>query len=339
MTSDSLWKEILEYGRWAPSPHNIQSWRFRIEDDTTVTLLYDPDRLLPDTDPSGRFCMVGFGILLELLSIAASPHGLKVVASYECGDTRLDPSKVGPQPLARLRLERRQGSEVETLDRQLILDRRTSRLPYDDRPVDASVLAELANVAAAFGHKLEFSSDPAEVAWVVALNAKTMFFDMSDPLARNEVGSWIRYSRAEAKRKADGLAAYAMNFPGWLMSLFVKHNWLFRIPGIYQFTQAVYMRSMRGTRTVAWISGPFAVHEDWENTGRMMARLWLTMTRHGVYLHPFGSVITNGKAHELMTDHFANPDREHDLWMLVRLGHSDLPPKAWRLTLDQLLVD
>ena len=42
MTSDSLWKEILEYGRWAPSPHNIQSWRFRIEDATTVTLLYDP---------------------------------------------------------------------------------------------------------------------------------------------------------------------------------------------------------------------------------------------------------------------------------------------------------
>src|SRR5690606_30844153 len=105
-------------------------------------------------DPSGRFCMVGFGILLELLSIAASPHGLKVVASYDCGDTRLDPGKVGPQPLARLRLVKRTGTEVEPLDRQLILDRRTSRLPYDDRPVDASVLAELATVAASFGHKL-----------------------------------------------------------------------------------------------------------------------------------------------------------------------------------------
>lgn len=341
MTSDSLWREILEYGRWAPSPHNIQSWRFRIEDATTVTLLYDPDRLLPDTDPSGRFCMVGFGILLELLSIAASPHGLKVVASYEFEDTFLDPKKVGLQPLARLRLVKREEAEQESFDRQLILERRTSRLPYDDRPVADSVLAELSEVAASYGHLLEFSSDPEDVAWIVRLNAETMFFDMSEPLSRNEVGSWIRYSRAEAKRKGDGLAAYAMNFPGWLMGLFVKHNWLFRIPGVYQFTRAVYIASMRGTRTVAWVSGPFSVHEDWENTGRMMARLWLTMTRHGVYLHPFGSVITNGKAHKLMVDHFSDSGykRQHDLWMLVRLGHSDLPPKAWRMTLDQLLVD
>jgi len=328
--------EILEFGRWAPSPHNIQSWRFRLEPDGSCTLMYDPARLLPDTDPTGRFCTVGFGILLEMLSIAAAPHGLTVKSEYLTA--HLDAKKPGPMPLARLTLVKREGA-AETIDRKLILERRTSRLPYDDVPVSQTVLDELAVIADSYGHKFEFSSDPKEVAWVVRLNADTMFFDMSDPVARNEVGGWIRFSRAEAKRRADGLAAYAMHFNGLLMRLFVHQNWMFRIPGIYQAVRWMYERSMRGTRTVAWISGAFVTQSECDNTGRMFARMWLTMTKHGVYLHPFGSVITNAKAHARMAEHFNDGTREHDLWLLLRLGHSDLPPAAQRLTLEQLLVN
>jgi hypothetical protein len=177
------------------------------------------------------------------------------------------------------------------------------------------------------------------VDWVVKLNADTMFFDMSEPVARDEVASWMRFSMKEARRRADGLAAYAMHFNGLLMKLFVKANWAFRLPGIYQFVRRTYVRGMRGTATVAWVSGPFEKQADWDNAGRMMARLWLTMTKHGVYLHPFGSVITNPKAHALMADHFKSTTRQHDLWMLVRLGYSETPPKAQRLPLEHMVLN
>lgn len=330
----ALWTELLEYGRWAPSPHNIQSWRFKLEPDGSCTLLYDPTRLLPDTDPTGRFCTAGFGLLIEMLDIAAAPRNLSVKAEFLT--RKLDATKPGLTPFARLTLV--ENTRNETLPRKLILERRTSRLPYDDVPVSRAVLDELTAVAAGFGHKFEFSTDPKEVAWTVRLNADTMFFDMSDPVARNEVGGWIRFSRAEAKRRADGLAAYAMHFPGLLMKLFVHANYLFRIPGIYQGVRWFYERSMRGTKTVAWLSGPYDNHDEWINTGRMLARLWLTMTKHGVYLHPFGSVITNVKAHARLAEHFDDGSRKHDLWLLLRLGHSDVPPSAQRLTLEQLLV-
>lgn len=330
----SQWLDILSYARWAPSPHNMQSWRFRLERDDSVTLLYDPARLLPNTDPTGRFCTVGFGILLETMSVAAAPLGYDVAVQFR---TQVLDARAGKlTPLARLTLVPR--DTIELLDRQLILDRRTSRLPYDDQPVPAPVLEELSEVAAEYGHVFEYSVEPRQVDWVVRLNADTMFFDMSDPLSRNEVGGWIRFSQRDAKRRADGLAAYAMHFAGPLMWLFVHHNWLFRLPGVYQMVRAFYVRSMRGTRTAAWLSGPFEVHEDWIRAGRMMARLWLVMTKHGVYLHPFGSVITNPKAHALMAEHFANPLRKHDLWMLVRLGQSDLPPQAQRIELGDLIV-
>lgn len=330
-----LWKEILEYGRWAPSPHNIQPWRFKLETEDRLTLLYDPQRLLPGTDPTGRFCTVGFGILCEFLDVAAAPRGRVVQTEYLT--RQLDVTQKELQPFARLTLLPR--TRPEALDRQLILERRTSRLPYDDLPVAEQVLAELATMADAYCNKFEFSTDPQEVAWVIQLNADTLFFDMSDPVARNELGSWIRFSEQEARRRADGLAAYTMGFPALLAKLFVRHHWLFHLPVIYDLTRAIYKHSMKGTRTVAWLSGAFDQPEDWDRAGRMLARLWLAMTRQGIYLQPFGSIITNHTARARMTAHFANAHREHDLWLLVRLGHSQVPPQAQRLTLEQLLVN
>ena len=329
------WAEILDYGRYAPSPHNMQPWLFRIESEDTVTLMYDPKRLLPGTNPTGSFMQVGFGILNETLSIAAAPLGLDVNITYL--DNELIPGTDTPRPLALLKLVPR--SSPEPLMRQLIVERRTSRLPYDGRPVAQDVLDELVNIAKQYGHKLEFSSDQKEVNWVIRLNANTMFYDMSKDEARNEVASWMRFTKADAVNRADGLAAYAMNVSGFLMWLFVHANWFFRLPGIYSLVRNTYEKAMSGTATVSWISGPFETQKDWDNAGHMMARLWLTMTKYGVYLHPFGSVITNPTAHEQMDQHFKNDDRQHDLWMLMRLGSGTAPPQAQRMPLSKLIVN
>jgi hypothetical protein len=211
-------------------------------------------------------------------------------------------------------------------------------LPYNDQPLSPAVLAELAEVARQYDHELEFSTDPAEVSWVLGLNADTMFFDLRDRATRDEIGHWTRYSMRHARQHRDGLASFAMLFPFWLMWLFFKQNWIFQVPGLDRLCRWVYLRSMRGTRTVAWISGAFETQPECRKTGRMMARLWLTMTKHGVYLHPFGSVITNARSHKVMEEHFDNPARKHPLWLLVRLGQSDLPPRAMRLSLEELLV-
>ena len=331
---EGLWKELLEYGRLSPSPHNLQAWLFQIESDTEAVLLFDPRRLLPGTDPTGRFIAAGFGIMLEMLSIAAAPHGLKLEAAYT--GQALDPSLTVPTPFARLRLVPR--GQPEPLDRELIRQRRTSRLPYLNRPIPQEILNELSGVAREFGHELEFSTDPRQVGWVMNLNARTLFYDITDPVTRRELGGWIRYGMAEARRKADGLASYAMGFPAWVIWLFFNANLLFRLPVIYQVSYWLYRRSMRGTGTVAWISGPFGTAAEWDAAGRMLARLWLTMTKHELYLHPFGSVITNATAHEQMEKHFYNAERKHPLWLIVRLGYSETPPKAQRLPLERLVV-
>ncbi len=59
----------------------------------------------------------------------------------------------------------------------------------------------------------------------------------------------------------------------------------------------------------------------------MLMRLWLAMTRHGVYMLPFGSMITNAACNRYLRERFA----AEDIWFILRFGYSPVPPKAPRL--------
>src|SRR5918992_215188 len=132
----TTWPDLLDLARWAPSPHNIQPWRLRPLGDRDAELLCASNRLLPETDPTGRFSYVGLGSFVETLAIAAR----------------------------------------------------------------------------AGGHTLTCSSDPALVDFVLDLNRETLFFDLTDPNARREVGGWLRFSRRSAERSRDGFSPAALGF-------------------------------------------------------------------------------------------------------------------------------
>ena len=326
---DDRWRTLLDYARWAPSPHNIQPWLLRPVSDDEADLLYVPDRLLPDTDPTGVFTIAGLGIFVEHLAIAARGDHLDLEVDY-------DGRGLDAQPFARLRLVRR--PVEEPVERSLLLERRTSRLPYDGRPVPENVLRELEDLAGAYGHSFAFSSDRETVDWVLGLNCDTMFYDMEDPVARGEVGRWIRYSNGEARRRRDGFSPEALGFPGSLLWLFVHARWLFELPGLKQLIRRLYLRTMRGVRTVGWLTGPFSTPDEAFRAGRMLARIWLTLTAHGIYLHPFGSVITNKRANARLRERIGVDDAHGTPWLLVRLGRSEEPPRSLRLETDALLA-
>jgi hypothetical protein len=331
--AESAWQRLLDYARWAPSPHNIQPWRVRVRSASEAELLYDGDRLLPDTDPSGRFSTVGLGVFVESLAIAAAADGLALDLD---GDLAAPAPGAGLARFALLKLGA--GGRADPLDRELLVQRRTSRLPYAGRPVDEGVLGELSGLASSLGHRLTHTSDPDLVAWVLGLNRDSLFHDMTDPSARREVGRWLRFSAAEARTARDGFSPECLGFPGWLLSLFFHHHRLLELPLLQGLVRRLYFRTMRGTRTVAWLAGPFETPADWLAAGRLLARLWLSMTAHGVQLHPFGSIVTNREANARLRERIAIDEARGTLWLIMRLGYSDDPPRSLRLETDELLV-
>jgi hypothetical protein len=333
--AEGVWREGAAYARWAPSPHNIQPWRLRVVSAMECELLYDPARLLPTTDPTSAFTIMGLAMFVEYLSIAVGSRGFAVHAEY--ADTPLDYTATRPTHFARLTLL--PSPNTETFERRLLLERQTSRLPYDGSAIDVGTMDALARLSREYQQTMSWSSDDELVRWTLDLNRFTLFRDLDDDAGRTELRRWIRTTDDEAAEKKDGLWSHCLRFPGWLLKAFFDEHekwgrgWRARMCG------SMLVRGMSGTRTVAWWSGPFAGPTDWINAGAMLGRAWLHLTARGIQMHPFGSIITNTEAHAKLTAKVGAPPGRDQLWLLVRLGRSAVPPRSYRLDEHSIFLD
>lgn len=333
METYDLWKEILDYAIWAPSPHNVQPWKVKLLSETEAELFYDPSRLLPIEDPQSRFLLCGFGIFLEMIDIAANDIGYKM--AFNSSNLHLDIKGKTLLSLGKMTLQRT--DQRENLDRELIKKRRTSRLPYLNKLIPTEVQNELRALALQFNHKLSITTDTKIVQWIIELNKNTMFYDMEDKDTREEIDHWIRYSFKQATSTKDGLWALCMNVPAFLMTIFFKARWIVNLPIISQILQKYYIHST-STSTVAWLQGPFQTPEQWLKSGQMLARLWLTLTKYDIYLHPFGSIITNPKSHKELSEKFKLNESQNLTWLIMRIGYSSEPPRSLRLTIQDIII-
>jgi hypothetical protein len=321
------WRELLEHARWAPSPHNGQQWLLQVASSESACLLCDPARLVPAIDPTGAFAMVGLGAFVETLAVVARAGGQEI----EVLEVRPppDPDASEPAKVAELRLC--EGGR-DDLPVDLVHRRRTSRLPYDGRPVEPRVVQRLERACARFGHRIEVTSDPELVDWLLGLDAKYLLRDLRLRPAREELAYWLRYSNRSAALTGDGFSPAAMDVPGWMLRVLVRAGPLFALPPIGALVRKLHDDSVRGTATVAWLAGPFETAEDWISAGRALCRTWLEITAEGIYLQPLGSIIDENILHERL-----NPRRQGSVWIVVRMGTGQQPARSHRLPADQLL--
>lgn len=329
----SRWNEIVGDALLAPSPHNTQPWHVAVLSDTEAELYAPRDRTLPHTDRDGAFQTATLGIFVEALDVAASFHGLTVEA--DCRYPNLGAGAAERPLFARLRLvpsERTPRFTRETLQR-----RRTARGAYDGREADERALEAMRSIAAESGHILRFTSDRKTVDWVVGLNADTLFYDLDEPATREEIGRWIRTSEREARRTGDGFSPRCLGFPGRLIDLFFFHHRLFASRPARAVLRRVFLHQTRGTRTVGWVQSPWSTPEEHYAAGRAFMRAWLELTRHELYLQPFGSVITNPRAHAQLTKRLAVDEEAVPVWLLLRVGACKTPSRSFRRPLGEVL--
>jgi hypothetical protein len=338
--STSLWPEIATYAQRCPSPHNTQPFRLRIRDQRTAELLFLPRRGLPTADPLGRFTWLTAGIFAEICTIAAHSLGYELEAEWDHSPMYPGEDTETPQVLARMTLVDA-GKRVPDLDPQLIFDRHTSRLPYDGRSVPAEVIVELQAEAERLGHRLETRSDKQAIRWVVELNRQALFHDLDNEPLRTELTKWLRYDRREEDLMRDGLSARCLTFSPRLFRSFFTNHRFWTMPGVRNIVGWVFGATMMGIATIGWLRGPYRDSSDWVAAGRCMIRLWLLLTKHGIYWHPYGSVITSEEARLNMIRYLGlgEEQRGEDMvWLLLRLGQSKAPPLSHRLPIEDIIL-
>jgi len=328
------WLELVDYARWCPTVHNLQPHQVKIISETEAELYYNPARLLPIGDPNAIFVTIAMGIFIEHLSIAAGKYDAKVEFTEVYNPIKTNAT--APTLFAKLKLS--PTFEKETLDRELILRRRTSRLHYDSKPLKEDTCVKIKEQAEKFGHEFFHSSDKDFVDFIIKLNQQTLFEDLKSKPDRDELNKLFRYSEEEAKTKKDGLWAKCMGFSGSLMkSIFIHHEQWEK--GLRKkILKKYYRSSFKGTQTICWFGGKFDNTNDWLEAGKMLARNWLLLTQEGAYIQPFGSLITNEGAYKRINEKFTQPKSDKKIWMIFRAGYSNEPTRSYRLNVNEIII-
>ena len=317
------WHEFSDLARLAPTLHNTQPFRIRPLNSRLAQILILRDRMLPVEDAGNLYVLSSFGIFAETLERAGRHFGLEVKV---IPDPYLEPAEIesgtGPVVLGRVEVTGRCPPEEQ---RRVLEARRTSRLPYEDRLVDSRALEEFGRIAASHGHRFESFSDPKIVRDILKRNIRAVLENNLKSGVLEELRHWIRI--ADTPDTGDGLWSDLMNQPRWETRLALKYPRLLLLPGISSIARRKYLRTQAGTRHVALLRGPFGSWLDLIGAGRMLMQLWLSMTRRGVYMLPFGSMVTNAGCNRYLRERFS----AEDIWFVLRFGYSAVPPKAPRL--------
>jgi hypothetical protein len=323
------WAEIAELARRAPTPHNTQPFRIRPRDATSAELVLLCERLLPREDHGNLYMGSTAGVFMGAVERAGAHLGQRVtceaLAGFEPGPLeRTD----GARCFGHAKIT---GTMLPVAQPELVELRRTSRLPYEDRLVEAEIIELMHAALGVYGQRLIVVSEQDVVSRTLERNIEAVLENLTIDIERREIEGWYRYG--PTPEHGDGLWEKPMNQPAWESRLAFLTPRAFGWPGLREFAVRRYLRTQAGTRHIGLIMAPFSAWPDLVRAGRGLLELWLVMARHGVYMQPFGSMLTNPKYARGVAEDFG----VDDCWLLFRFGYSEAPPRSPRL--ESILLD
>ncbi len=335
----SVWHAILSVARHAPSPHNVQPWRVQLISDECAELFVDGTRTLPKEDTTGSFLLSAMGMFIEAIDLLAAPHGLRVEWQLhrpvrELAAVMSQPTLPELIPFAALRLVANPGAPSEDPS-ALMMARRTSRISMDPTPVPDAAVTQLAALADEWGHRYTHVSGAERVEPIIAANIDAVFHDMNVADYHDEITGWFRFTERSTALHRDGLDWRCMNLSRaefWL-SAHLSKILTFK-PTRFYFRHR-YRAQLGHVPAIGVLSGDFFNPENAIESGRFLLRFWLALTSLGLYLHPYGNLVTNPGAAAWFSAH-TGVDRA---WLVFKVGYSRTPPQSQRRALADILVD
>lgn len=316
-------RRALSYAILAPSPHNLQPWLADLRQPGRIAILRDPSRVLPETDPYGRQLTIAMGCFLELLAMAAAEDG-------QTAELDLFPDgEDGPVAIVQFRT----GATPDPLFRH-VLERRSCKEPYEDRPVPPEMVEALSAHA-------RIVVEPELVASLAGLARVSWGVEARTPRTRRETVALMRFGKSEIEAEPDGIATGGPTLEALMaVGAFDRAALLDRDSAAFDATMRLQDRVFRATPAFATVITPGNTRFDQIEAGRRWLRLNLATTGLGLSLHPVSQALQEyrelsmhrRRAHELLAE------LGEAVQMLGRLGFASPVPPAPRWPLERRLV-
>lgn len=265
------WTFLIRHAVLAPSSHNAQPWRFRLDGDA-LELLADRTRAQPVSDPYDRELVISCGAALGTMEIAARAHGVSLeVAAVPAARNR--------DLLARVRF----GAAVTEAEAQsarrvyaAIPLRHTNRHPFDATPIHGPELAALQAQAARLGIELRFLVDESQKRRIAELVAEGDRMLGRRPAFRRELADWFH---ANDRRVRDGVPGYAQGLGAFASTVgpFVARNFDWG-----PLKAAKDEQLALASAALVLLIAPADTPKLWLATGRALAHVLLEATALGL---------------------------------------------------------
>ncbi len=327
MTPDTF-KAWVDQARLAPSVHNVQPARWRIESDAFV-LVEDMSRRLKIGDPAGNDTGISLGAAFEGLRLAASQDGFEFVPD----DSAPLPELAKPlRPMRRYLI--RTGSTPDPLA-AFVTARASWRGAFaapsaEDRTALAAMAAPDALVV----------TEPSELQTLAQLYDAASFSFMRNTAFRDELRGWMRFQSSHPNWARDGLNAAAMALgPFEATAAAVVLGPAFQPLNAIGLAAPLVAEGEKIRHATGLILFHRELSESAFESGRHFYRLWLKLEALG-----FGAAVLAALADECETARhlcqrygIGTERRLVSAFRVGRLGAKQ-PASRARLTLSEVLV-
>ncbi len=312
----------LSYALLAANPHNRQPWIVELVGNDTVHLWKDKTRLLHATDPYGRQINIGLGCFLEQMVLASKAHG------YDAALDVFPNGEDGPVATAVFN----KGAMRDPLF-DYILERRSCKKSYEDRPISLEQVAKLTPYA-------DVVIESNKVAAVKKITWDAHVIEAITPRTWKESVDLMRLGVKEVDANPDGIS-----LTGGLMEIMTSTGILTREGSLdtqstgFKEGMKMFHRLLHATPAYAYLTSKGNTPKDQIAVGRQWARLNLKTTEMGLSLHPVSQALQEypemDGQYRHIHDLLAKPGET--VQMLGRLGYGPETPQSPRWPLEAKL--
>jgi hypothetical protein len=279
--------KALALGVNAPSPHNIQCWKFSIIDDHQADIYLDETKLLPHVDPTNRQVHIGLGCFGEMAKIGISRYGYQTAIT--CHSSAYDPvSDAGQKAVYRISLKPAEGGP-DPLE-PYIFKRQTSRLKYSGDLIDASEFNRYLPEAGKLNTYIGF--DNAHLKELAQIFSDSFYIEAKKFDANEEVRQFFRFNDRDIEKYRNGISLPQMGYSG-IIKFFAEKSLKDGDRDTWHSEKAI-QQSLKGinsglesARGYVYFNTATNTLMDWLDAGADYVRLGLALSKHDIYTHPY----------------------------------------------------
>ncbi len=320
LTSDALLKrELIRYATLAPSSHNTQCWKFRV-DQSIISILPDVSRRCPAVDPDNHHLFVSLGCATENLAQASHANGLSSQPRFDEAPGEIIVALEATKPLSSPLF-------------QAIPERQSTRAEFDGHAISAEDLRLLEQVGVGDGVQLILLTEATAIEKILEYVVAGNTAQIDDPAFVAELKSWIRFGKDEAVRTGDGLFSGSSGNPSgprWIGSR------MFDMFFTEKSENEKYAKQLRSSAGIAIFVSDNNDKAYWIEAGRCYQRFALQATALGIKNAMINQPVEVQALRPQLATYLGIGNRRPDL--VVRFGRGPLMPRSLRRPVADVLV-